>query len=577
MLKNNQLPNLKFPMVSLGVNETPWDLTSLLYFGAASIRVNLVGQEIQSGLMGEALQQRIALVQELHEVISAALTGGGSKQTARVQIEGVRRFFSWAEKSGRELTLGTVASTYMHWADHLDHRVKIKKDLKNISAYRQARVIGGLLDNVLERPCPIVCNTSLKGAHKYPRAVRVEADKQNLSESFEFGHFLADVCDGTSLSVIRGPIPIKIQLRRGGEIVEWCGLSEMNLLAAQKMQMTPDQKYEFKKKMKRREALTDDSVVEKRATVINTRVEAELLMFIAQTGKNLTQAQQLKLCNFRYKSTIDGYEVRDYKNRRQGEVIFEIFSEYKEIFERYLAWRKSVFGVEAGDYLFRFANSRGRMADERHKFWRIRGHCRELGIRFISPRVLRRTRINWLLRRSRDPDLTAEIAQHTKQTLFEHYEEPNLQVAISEVARFWSEIETGMPATGPGVCDGVPTPVADIPEVVLPPDCIHPSGCLWCEHNHDIDSLDHVWNLVSMRYMKIIALGGFVPSRKVISKGAGAHIQMTVDRLTSKIRWFDNSNATRRSWVVESLSRIDEGCYHPHWECLIYSMESSHS
>lgn len=57
-------------------------------------------------------------------------------------------------------------------------------------------------------------------------------------------------------------------------------------------------------------------------------------------------------------STIDGYEVRDYKYRRQGQVLFEIFADYKIHFDRYLTWRDEMF-AESTDRLFPFVRQMG--------------------------------------------------------------------------------------------------------------------------------------------------------------------------------------------------------------------------
>ena len=85
---------------------------------------------------------------------------------------------------------------------------------------------------------------------------------------------------------------------------------------------------------------------------------AELLVFVAQTGMNVAQAHNLRCTQYSYKSMVDGYEVRNYKERRKGEVLFEIFAEYKVIFNAYLEWRKEVFGATT-DRLFPFVRTRG--------------------------------------------------------------------------------------------------------------------------------------------------------------------------------------------------------------------------
>jgi integrase len=154
-------------------------------------------------------------------------------------------------------------------------------------------------------------------------------------------------------------------------------------------------------------------------------------------------------------SHLDGYQVKEYKARRGGTVLFEIFSEYKPHFERYLAWRRQLF--PHSNRLFPFIGIRGRRPDRVVDSHRLREACKGLGLPFVSPRALRNTRVNWLLRMTGDPDLTAEMAQHTKRTLLEVYERPSLQRAMVEVTRFWSEFDPHLARTlaiAPGSCAG---------------------------------------------------------------------------------------------------------------------------
>lgn len=52
--------------------------------------------------------------------------------------------------------------------------------------------------------------------------------------------------------------------------------------------------------------------------------------------------------------------------------------------------------------------------------------------------MLRNSRVNRLLRRSGDLELTAEMAQHAEQTLLGIYERPSQQRAMGEIMRFWN-------------------------------------------------------------------------------------------------------------------------------------------
>jgi hypothetical protein len=567
----DNLPTLTFKMVQLGRRETPWDLRDLLYKGGAACRTDQAANLIAAGEFGVAIPERVGLVQRLHEQIEADLTAGGSRHTASTIIRNLRYFFRWADAANEHIELEIIETVYLHWADHMLNRVRIKKDIKANSAYSMANCVGGLLDKILDRSYHIVCSTRLRKPPERKRVRGVASDKQNLTETFEYGHALLDIVDDLPVEAIWGPLPVRIKFRNGQELEEWSGLPAPARLG-RPIPKNRQQRYKAKESRRIRDEYENDRTLRTRYPLINLRVEAELLIFIGQTGLNLAQAHKLKLRHYSYKSTIDGYEVRDYKNRRNGEVLFEIFSVYKEVFERYLIWRKTIFRDKTEGLLFPLIRRGGRAEDKAPTFDRVRNTCRKLGLRFIPASELRKTRINWLLRRSNDPDLTAELAQHSKKVLLEVYEEPTLQRSIAEITRFWQLQDPALPSPAPGVCDGIPVPVIDIPPEAQKPDCVRPTGCLWCAHHRDIDSLDYIWSVASMRHLKALALNGFSCWREGRSKMI-YHLELAIERLTAKLRWFRTSNELRNSWVVESLTRIDEGVYHPHWQYLIVAME----
>jgi len=569
MHEDGQNLDLSFPTIPVGEKETPLNLIRLLYKGGASTRIDKAEKAIREGLLGEVIFDRIPFIQLSHTYISDNLAAGGSVQTARVQIRELTEFFNWADRHSAELTVSGIINSYLEWSNHLLHRCKVAKNINQQTIYSRARMVGQIIDKALERTKPILRATRIKrpNPRKTPRGAK--ADKQNLDETFKFGRLIQDICDGLPLEVIWKEHHIRIQLQQGGELEyrfsnrtlttekRRSDVNKANLaLAAYKTNQSLDHRF--------------------RRDMVNLRMQAELLMFMAQTGMNLTQAQNIPLYRFSYSSDIDGYKVREYKPRRKGEVLFEIFNEYRSHFERYLEWRRKIF-PETEKRIFPFIRVHGAHESGRLHFGALKSACKSSGIKWITPSALRSTRINWLLRRSGDPDITAEMAQHHEKTLLTVYEIPSQQRAISEIVRFHVSNDPALVdkaillAAAPGACDGIPTTSSEKPISAPEPDCRSPSGCLWCDHHRDIDTLDYVWSLASFRHLKIIEVG-----KEPLKKGKGQSMspaEHSVVRLTEKLKFFRESKSIRRDWVDESLMRIEEGYYHDQWSYIIESME----
>lgn len=563
-----QLPDLTFPIVKYGKQETPWDLRPLLYHGGASANVKLVAHKINKGTFGPPILGRVELVKKLQEEINGDLVGGGSRYTADNRIARLRKFFSWADENGHEPKLATVANTFRHWTDHLLQRQRVAGEISGTTAYDLALKVAKLLDKVLERRVGLIGETRLRSQQRVKSARSTRADKQNLEETFRFGYLLLDICDAMSVESIRGPLPVKIPLRTGEVLEEWSGLIEPDKLKP------PKDRYQSNRIKLLRTAWEADTSLRTRHPLVNLRIMAELEIFISQTGMNLAQAQSSRNGRFHYTSHLDGYQVRRYKNRRGGEVEFDIYGEYKVIFERYIDWRDMMFPDDPEGLLFPLVRTKGGSNDAAPQFKRLRTICKNLGIRFFGPRELRSTRVNWLLRRSQDPEMTAEMAQHTKETLLRTYQEPNLQVAMVEIARFHNHSDPALSPPGPGWCIS-PTPdaIPNIPKDATLPNCASAAGCLFCTQQRDIDSEDHVWSLATYRYLKSVELVKYRPPELGISAPLSQPAAAAVDRLTAKLKFFETSSDVRGLWVREALSLVEEGDYHPAWDGFIQLQE----
>ena len=562
------LPDLKFPALTFGKNSVAWDLRCLLYKGGAGTKARAFNRMVCAGELGQPLAERIELARRIHASISDFLGRGGRRSTAAGRLVGIRSFLRWADATGNRLDLETVSSSYLHWTDSLLQRVRVGKGLSESSAYSLGSVVGWVLDRVLERSKPILKTSRLRKPTRGIRAVGIKAETQNLAETFAFGHFLLDVADGLSLNRVWSKLPVVIPLRGGGVLEEWSGLPK----SSYKRPINPKWAYYTKRTQLRaaqvRENYSADCTLKTRYPLVNLRMQAEMHMLMGQPAVNLAQVHQLRMDQWKFKPSTHGYELRTYKHRRWGPVVFEIYSEYRKVFERYLQWRTAIFPDDPDGLLFPLVG-RGRHPDTPPVFDQLRRRCQSAQIAYLSPTELRSTNVNWMLRRTNDPDLTAEEKQHTTRTLLDTYERPSHQRSMVQIKVYWAKHDPAHAAAGPGSCMGKhPEPINNIPPTATRPDCQTPAGCLFCTHQRDIDSLDHVWSLATYRLLKSFELAAHRQSELKMDEPSHP-AELAIDRLTAKLAYIRASSARREEWVEEALTRMREGRYHPDWAGMI--------
>ncbi|CAI1558709.1 Uncharacterised protein [Serratia proteamaculans] len=560
--------DLTFPMLEYGITETPWDLRPLLFRGGAAAKVKYVARLIVQGDLGAPLTERIELVTRLHEHVAGDLAGGGSRFSAQNKIGVLRNFFAWCDLEGGNLNLETVADTFIRWTEHLLHRYRIERSLSEGTLYDLSRLTATMLDRVLDRQASLSKSTRIRKPRGKGKVHTSKADKQDLQNTFAFGHVLADVCNALTLAATVGALPVCIRLRTGQVLKLWSGLPCPDKIAARLTK--PQAPAQVEALRSARVAREEDRTLRTRSPLVNLRIESELLMFIAQTGLNLQQAHTLRVEQFHYTSHSGGYQVRTYKNRREGEVLFEIFAGYREWFKRYLEWRFAWFPDEPDGLLFPLIRCGGRIQEEATQFTNVMRICRELRMPIVRPRKLRGIRINWLLRESRNPHQVAELAQHTMETLVRVYADPHPQTAMMEITRFHQQTDPSLSPPAPGRCVSVaPESVVTMPKNAPNPDCINAAGCLFCTQHRDIESEDHVWSLDSLRHLKSLELARYRPPTLGQHLTAEHPALLVIDRLTAKLRFFEESSEIRRLWVEEARARIREGSYHPAWDGFI--------
>lgn len=571
-----QIPDLSFSSLKYGSIETPLCMKAFLYKGGAQVKRRLVSSLITNGSLGQPIAERLPLLVAIHEVLSDKIAIGGSKHTLQGTLNKIKQFYVNAEKNDRNLTIENIKHEYLSWVDTLKEKQRLKLTTEKAvyeHAYKLATPIAEVI-GISSRT--LIRAAGLKKPSKAKSALGKKSEKQRLDKLFEFGHSLFDITTSLSVKAIRGPIPIRINFRGGAVFDDWCGLVPISQ-GADSGELSANFNSSINGKRHRR--WQADSTNETRFPAINLRLTAELLIFISQTGMNLAQATNFRVSGFSFQSHLDGYQVRRvYKNRKKGEVEFEIYSEYRGVFESYLKWRSEIFPNDTSGLLFPFIAPAGKTIQTVTRFNRIKKIMKLIGIQYTGPRSMRSARVNWYVRRSNDPDMTAEQAQHSKQTLFRYYLKPHHQIVVSEITNFWRQSDPLITPPSPGACvKREPLPIPQLATSAPRPDCANPAGCLFCVHHRDIDSFDHVWSLVSYRHLKTIeqSLNRTSSAQESLDQDERVSpAELVIDRISTKLAAYQQGSEIRSGWVHESLLRIDEGHFHPKWDGFIQLIEN---
>lgn len=560
-MQNSQ--KLKIPAAVTVGKFWEFDYSRLLYQGGASANIKLP-TECLSEKLGVIDERRLPLVQRIADVIASRIRAGGSQLSGKTVIDKVRVFYTWADQRNLILTVENVARNFLQWSDYLASRAR-NGEIKESTAYGVVAIISGLLDEVLGLETGLIRQTRhrRKARGNFAKFRPIDLEQTSL-----LGHTLCDICNALSAETIRQDLPINIFFRSGRIVRHWSGLRGIEV----RTDLSDAKEGPLRKTLN----IGQDVSNYNRRSLINLRIQAELLIFIAQTGMNLAQARSLNAGQFSYRSHLDGYLIsRVYKPRKKGAVEFEIFAEYRPFFERYLGWLKDVFPNSEQTQLFPFIASRSTQGRSLNGVCEnlkgIRSLLRKLDTDFLTPRQLRKARINWLARRSGDIDQTSVMAQTSREVLLKNYLQPDPQIAAAEISQFFQkQEESAHSPPGPGLCvEPVPSPLLNSPPGAPKPDCVSPSGCMFCSHQRDIDSPDHVWSLVTYRHLKILELVTYRPMSKIMQHPTSA----VIDKVSQKIEVFEKIDKIRKKWVEEARERIKESEYHPMWAGFIDLLE----
>lgn len=571
---------IKSPYDDLLQEGSQRDLSRFLYYGAGKYKSNIALKLISQGKLGLPIPERMELLITIKEEMTTRLVSGHSYHSLPSYLVNISQFLRFLEKQKLPFDLDSLEENFLLWADHLYLSSKGKsKTLKPGSAYTKAMALSSIFSSILNSKLSLMKKTRLKKPVNINRSISKNSEKQNLEKSFRQGTFLVDIVTGLSVEAIYGALPLKIPVRDEfndkGFIKLYAGLTDLGMKTEGKEKLCYKEKVKYSRRAKKRAQtnVISGKNAAKRWQLVNLRIQAEFLIFLAQTGMNLAQAKELKRGSLKYRLTGDNWEVRSYKNRKGGEVTFNIHKSYKPFMERHRSFISHFF--PKSEYFFPLFKNHGKgesiVRSGLESLYILHTTCVEYDIPWTAPSNLRNTRINWILRRSGDLDLTAEMAQHTVKVLKNNYEKPSQQRAMTEITQFWNEhdpisksdLEASIIASS---CNGRPESVDYKPESVVEPNCISPSGCLWCRHHRDSDTEDYVWSLVSMWHVKKIEAAMNLTRQEVPA-------DLSIERLANKIAWFRNSTPIRAQWVREAKCKIEEGEFHPNWSSIIDFLE----
>ena len=543
-------------------NARPLDLAKLLVVGGAASKNRVPYGQFFEEHPEQLREDRISLLVKFKDHLETCAVRGDAAATNKNKVYAIRSFYIWGDQNNRNLTAKSAREDCIAYLRYLHERAYKHGTLKKSSARALASTLVPMLPGVL-RTSALLRAAGFDRSSKLIKVLGARSDKQSLSEALQFIDFLECITSQLTHEKLIGNLPVAASLPDGNSI---------ELLGTAPLRNFTNRKARGRSRPASFSPVDSRKAIEMRSGLINLCIELHMLYFIAITGMNLGQASSLQMHSARYQSGSDDRNtLRVYKNRRGGNVEFEIPRSYRPQLDAFLNFRREIFHLTTdAPELFLFVHRHnkshrvGRSQKNGPAFTSTRKLCKLLGIPFLSPQRLRSTRANWFLRRSQDPDLTAELMQHTREVLLDTYADPNHQLTAVEIAKFHASTEVTIAAAITGTCEETsPEARPDAPECAPRPDCTSPAGCLFCSHYRGIESADYAWSLATYRYLKSIEICRAAARSQSLAAmtPAGA----VVERVTDILNTLGRSSDACAAWVAEANAKVFEGNHHPDW------------
>jgi hypothetical protein len=562
-MSDTAIPDLTLQGLPRGPEQSPIDLRWLLYNGAASTYGRNVKKVVESGRLGQPLLERLPLLEAIHRRWQAGVAAGTmGAERFKEQWRLLRSFVAFSEEAKTHLTIARALDLYVAYCAHIKHR----SSLSAMTQYQYSIGLAAIVASVLGMDAR---KLQWKTRIRMPKRLGNRAAKENLHDTAAFVRTLLETVEQLPVEVIRGPLPVTLRYSAGGEYVIHIG-RPLQPLHSLKL----GDAFKHRRAVNARERRANDISNKARTVLINLRLEAELLIFINQTGSNLAQALRLTGSQVRYQSHGDYLQLFVWKNRAKHAVELRIHKGYRTRFEAYLKWRSAVFPDDRDGLMFPFLCNDGDHAMRRTcwAFRDVRKLMKSIGQPFVHSQQLRKTIANFTKRKV-SRQAAAELLSNKEKTFRESYEEVHHQASVSELVNFWSDSEALVSAVGPGGCQqAAPQSRSDAPDSAPKPDCESGGGCLFCDKNRDLRSFDHVWNLASLHHLKLVE---FNADRTPLSQKKGHPVALTIERIAAKLHALMAVGGRYAEWVTEARLRVKEGRYHPFYTAAFDILEGA--
>lgn len=384
---------------------------------------------------GTALEARLPIVEALTDYFNGLMAQRKSSASIYSYVSSLTLFMRWADRVDFDLTheRASIEAAFLKHDEHIYRKAWGTKEIKQSVAYGHMQRVAQCLSAVLNRaPYDGLKHSSrVSKAYKWPRATSVSrsAEKQHLGDAQALGYFCVDLGNALTIEAIHGKLPIIVDTLRPDGMR---GTFEVLPPRYQRALEGNDRKYT--PEITRKLCEPTDKLNQYRGWLLRLRLLAEFVIFVYQTGINVTSALRIERQGLKFKSAGgSGWYVTSRKGRKHGAVSFPIYDDYRPRLKQYIKFVDYFF--PDAPYLFPLVSETGRSLG-RLQYNNIRECCSRAGIPWMPPRTTRKTRVNFLDRTVGDPDVSAEMAQHTRETFKQNYERPSQQRAMAALTHF---------------------------------------------------------------------------------------------------------------------------------------------